>query len=184
MRIGIVSDTHGDAPAWRDLVGGIFRGVDLVLHAGDILYQGSRPRHDPAVMAGLINDNPAPVLFARGNCDTEEDQLLLDYPVMSPYVFLQADGLRILVTHGQALDRAGLGTKAARYRVHLMVYGHTHKPLLAEEGGAVLLNPGSPALPKGAFPSAAVLDGDVLRLYDLSTGGVAGEMRLKVKDGR
>jgi len=180
-RIGIVSDTHGFVPAWRDLAGGLFRDVDLIVHAGDILYHGPRKTgpYDSAVLAGLINGGPVPVLFARGNCDSEEDQLLLDYPVLSPYVFLQAEGVRLLATHGHDLDRPGLVATATRYRVHLMVCGHTHLPVLREEGDVVLLNPGSTALPKGGFPSAAVLDGTTVRLYNLSTGSVAGELRLK-----
>ena len=188
MRIGIVSDTHGDAAAWQGLAKGIFRGVGMVIHAGDILYRGPRRgwpgQEGPGALSDLINNGPYPVLIARGNCDSEEDQLMLDYPVMSPYLFLQAEGLRILVNHGQGLDRAELLAMAARYRVHLMVYGHTHRPLLAEEGGVVLLNPGSPALPKGGFPSAALLDGTALRLYDLSTNGVVGEAMVKIKNGR
>lgn len=185
LRIGIVADTHGDAFAWRGLTRGIFAGVELVVHAGDILYPGPRNRlnhpADPSALADLINTGPVPVLFAKGNCDDEEDQLLLEYPVLSPYAFLQTQGLRVLVNHGHTLDRNGLRDMAARYRVHLMVSGHTHLPLLEAEEGVVLLNPGSPALPKGNFPSAAVLDGKVINLYDLSTNRVV--MELEVKNG-
>ncbi|HUW64886.1 MAG TPA: phosphodiesterase [Spirochaetia bacterium] len=186
MRIGIVSDTHGDVVAWQDLTRGIFRGVDLIVHAGDILYHGPRNRlsgqYDPSALANLINTGPVPVLFARGNCDAEVDQLLLEYPILSPYLFLQVEGLRVLANHGHDLDREGLLAMARRYRVHLMVSGHTHLPRLEEEGGIVLLNPGSPALPKGGFPSAAVLDGAVISIYDLLTNGVVTE--LEVKNGR
>ncbi|MBC7104732.1 MAG: phosphodiesterase, partial [Firmicutes bacterium] len=38
MRLGIVSDTHGDAGVWDRLLAGPFAGVDAICHAGDVLY--------------------------------------------------------------------------------------------------------------------------------------------------
>lgn len=164
MKIGVISDTHGDAASWRRVMEGIFDGVDLIIHAGDILYHGPRnplvEGYNPQELAGLINSCPVPVLFARGNCDAEVDQLLLDYPILAPYAFLQIGQFRIMAHHGDGLDREEMLRLAGRYRADLFISGHTHVPVLEKEGGVVLLNPGSPSLPKGDGGSTvALLDG-------------------------
>ncbi len=162
MKIGVVSDTHGNALAWKKLVEGPFAGVDVVLHAGDVLYHGPRnpmvEGYNPAGLAEAINSSAVPILIARGNCDSEVDQAVVDWPIMSPYVFTDISGLRIIICHGDSLDRAGMLAMARRYRVDMVISGHTHVPLLEREEGIVLLNPGSPSLPKGdGTPTAALI---------------------------
>ncbi|MCL6638875.1 MAG: phosphodiesterase [Firmicutes bacterium] len=153
MKIGIISDTHGDARSWQKVMAGPFKDARLLIHAGDILYHGPRnpviAGYDPPALAALINGCPVPVLFARGNCDAAVDQLVLEYPVQAPYVFLQIGNFRIMAHHGDGLDRAEILRLARRYQADLFISGHTHVPLLEQEGEVVLLNPGSPSLPKG-----------------------------------
>jgi putative phosphoesterase len=153
MRIGIISDTHGDARAWQRVMTGPFQGVDLIIHAGDILYHGPRnpltAGYDPPAVAGLINACPVPVVFARGNCDAAVDQLMINYPVQAPYAFVQIDKVRVLAHHGDGLDRAEMLRLARLYQASLFICGHTHLPVLERDGEVVLVNPGSPSLPKG-----------------------------------
>ncbi len=183
MRVGIVSDTHGSAAVWKELLGGLFRDVDLIIHAGDVLYHGPRnplPRgYDPQGLAELLNNSPVPVVFARGNCDAEIDQLLITWPLQSPYSFLQLGSLRLLVNHGHELSPEGLCSLGSRYRVHVVVAGHTHVPLLKKENGVLFVNPGSPALPKDPAkgPTVALLDPEGLRLLSLETGAVLERAR-------
>lgn len=187
MKIGVISDTHGDAAGWRRVQEEVFPGVDLVIHCGDVLYHGPRnplvEGYDPAGLAGLINSCPAPVLLARGNCDAEVDQLLIDYPIQSPYAFLQAGLFRIMAHHGHDLSREEMISLGRRYRADLLISGHTHVPVLEDGGGLVLLNPGSPSLPKGGSgPTAALLDcsGDVLRvrIIKIADGNVLAEQEI------
>jgi hypothetical protein len=183
MRIGVISDTHGGTQGWRQAVAGPFVGAELILHAGDIFYHGPRnpmpPGYDPAALAQLINAAPAPVIIARGNCDSDVDQLVLDFPIQAPYALVVIEGLRIMVNHGTEFGLEdplpGLARLAAKYKLDVLVSGHTHIPMLESVGGAVnmqsvriwkippdlkrvggslIMNPGSPALPKLA-PSAA-----------------------------
>lgn len=162
MKIGVISDTHGGAQGWRQAVAGPFVGAELILHAGDIFYHGPRnlmpPGYDPAALAQLINAAPAPVIIARGNCDSDVDQLVLDFPIQAPYALVVIEGLRIMVNHGTEFGLEdplpGLARLAAKYKLDVFVAGHTHTPTLQRAGGAIIMNPGSPALPKLA-PSAA-----------------------------
>ncbi len=202
MKIGVISDTHGDTHGWQAAITGPFAGVDLILHAGDIFYHGPRnpmpPGYDPAALAELINRAPAPVIIARGNCDSEVDQLVIEYPIQAPYAFVVIEacppavwrGLRIMVTHGTEFGLNNLGAtshggrdfraayRAARpgplaekYDLDILVFGHTHAPLLERAGGALIMNPGSPTLPKSRVgepqPTVGLIEDRTARIVTL-----------------
>lgn len=186
ISIGFISDTHGDVEVCRRVWNDYFRNVELILHAGDILYHGPRnpilPGYNPSALAEFLNGSRCPILLARGNCDADVDQLVLNYPIQSPYVFLQIEGLRILVNHGDALEKNGMVDLARRYGVHLFVSGHTHVYSLEQVDGVILLNPGSPSLPKGdGIPSVALLEGEILKVVNINSGKILSEVKLMVK---
>lgn len=176
-RVGILSDTHGSVAAWQAAFRGPLRDADLLLHAGDFLYHGPRnplPQgYDPKALAGLINSSSAPILAARGNCDADIDQVLIDWPLQAPYALAQVDGIRLMLSHGHEKSEEERLALAKRYRVHIWITGHTHVPALCEQQGVVLLNPGSPALPKGdpAVPTVAWLDTEARRARVVSLDG-------------
>ncbi len=185
MRLGIISDTHGDARVWDELLAGPFAGVDAICHAGDLLYHGPRnpfpAGYDPEKLAARINACPVPVFVARGNCDADVDQLLVELPIQSPYVYLNVEGLRLLVNHGDTTTTEQKWELARRYRVRIFVFGHTHEPFLEQRGATVLLNPGSPALPKGdGTPTVALVDPEGVRIIDARDGRVYRELRVRL----
>jgi putative phosphoesterase len=203
MRIGVISDTHGDTRGWRAAVEGPFAGAGLILHAGDLLYHGPRnpltAAYAPPELAELINHAPAPVVIARGNCDSEVDQLVLDFPVQAPYALIVIEGLRIMVTHGTEFGLEdpvpGMRALAERYRLDVLVSGHTHVALLERAGGALLMNPGSPSLPKSHAgqpvrqtqgkprPTVGIIEDDIARIVTLE-GRVLMESPLARRQGR
>jgi hypothetical protein len=183
MRIALVSDTHGDPAAWARAMD--FLGeVDMICHSGDVLYHGIFnpivPTYEPLKLASALNDIRVPMIHARGNCDSEVDQLALDNPILSDIAFASVEGIRILVTHGHRNTDAELVEMARKAGVQLVQRGHTHVPQILTEGGVTLLNPGSVALPKqeGEAPTAAVLDTGTgeLTIFDL-------EMRVVFSEG-
>ena len=162
MRIGVISDTHGDVLSWS-LALDIFKDVEYVIHAGDILYHGPfnpiLPTYNPMKLAEKLNKSPVPIIFARGNCDSSVDTLALEYPIQNPYAFIFAEGLRIMVNHGDTPEPANLVDLANRYRIDIVITGHTHAYQLERAGKVILLNPGSPSIPKGKkIPTVAVID--------------------------
>jgi hypothetical protein len=184
MRIGIISDTHGSVNAWFQALD-LFGGVDLIVHAGDVLYHGPRnplpESYEPRRLATLINEAPAPVIIARGNCDAEVDQVLVNWPIQAPYAFIQAGSLRLLVNHGHTMTPEQMISQAQRYRANLFVYGHTHLPEICRSGGVILLNPGSPSLPKDEQKTATVAVADTgsgVRIISLQTGQVLDEVTI------
>ena len=73
MKIGIISDTHGHEMAWAHACERFFKGADLIVHAGDVLYHGPRnpmkADYNPAGLVARINSCPVPVVIAKGNED-------------------------------------------------------------------------------------------------------------------
>ncbi|NIM06178.1 MAG: phosphodiesterase [Armatimonadetes bacterium] len=178
MRIGVISDTHGDLRSWQDALAGPFQGAGLIIHAGDILYHGPKnpmvAGYQPPALAEAINASPAPVIFARGNCDSAVDQLVIDYPIQAPYAFVQAEGIRVLLNHGDELTPPEMQQQAKRHRAQIFVFGHTHTPVLEKDNDVVLFNPGSPALPKSPNPTVGLIDTQTraVLLVNLANGAV------------
>lgn len=174
MRIGLVSDTHGDPEAWRKAMR-LLEGCRMILHAGDHLYHGAfnpvLPTYNPAELARLMNESPIPILHARGNCDSEVDQLAIKDPILSPYLWVHVDGLDIMVVHGHQAEEEELARQAAGYGAALLVRGHTHVYGIRRVGEVTVCNPGSPSLPKGeGVPTVGLLDGKVLSILELESG--------------
>ncbi len=160
MRIGVVSDTHGRLPA---AVFELFRGVDQILHAGDI---GS-----PDILVEL--EALAPVTAVYGNVDGFEIRDRCPKVAM-----LELEGINTVVTHG---DQFGSPTpvdlRSAFPAAELIVYGHTHRPILELLDRTVtVINPGSAGMSsRGAGPSVAIVEMEAglpprARLVALSTG--------------
>lgn len=132
--IGILSDSHDHLDRLRAAVR-LFNdaGCDLVVHAGDFVAPFS---------AEELRNLRAPVKAVYGNCDGERAGLALAFQGLgeiaeSPLRFEHA-GLRFLVCH---LDSAVEGYLAGR-TCDVLVFGHTHRPLVERRDGTLLINPG------------------------------------------
>ena len=172
MKIGVISDTHGSVQAWEKAYNNYLSKTDLIIHCGDLLYHGPRnPLPDgykPNELCAIFNTLDKPIIFIRGNCDAEVDQMVLDYPLESPYAHIFTDRWRILAYHGH---HPSLPVKTiARY--NLVLSGHTHLPGIKKENGVVYLNPGSPALPKNEekTPTIAIIDENEIVIWNIKTG--------------
>ena len=134
MRIGLISDTHGLA---RPEALAALRGVELILHAGDI--------GDPAVIAALLD--VAPVIAVRGNNDSGDWAEV----VAEREVFALAQR-RVLLLHE-------LKHHDEREHFDVVVYGHSHRPLAERRNGTLYVNPGSAGPRRFSLPiSIAHLD--------------------------
>lgn len=127
MRLGIIADTHGQL---RPEVFDVFSQVDHILHGGDV--------GKLEILRDL--EALAPVTAVFGNTDG------LGLRGRLPQVAqLQLDGFEIVVTHG---DQFGSPTPAALVAAfpdaEIIVYGHTHRPLLELVSRTVtVMNPGA-----------------------------------------
>ena len=75
---------------------------------GDILYHGPRndlPRDSaPKEVLALLNEQKNRIFCVRGNCDTEVDQMVLDFPIMADYALLSVNGKTLFLTHGHLFN--------------------------------------------------------------------------------
>lgn len=145
MKLLIASDIHGSAKYCRLLVETFKRErADKLLLLGDILYHGPRnplpEEYAPAKVAQMLGEIKEKILCVRGNCDSEVDQMVLPFPVLSDYAAVFVDGINIYLSHGHREV-----PPMSDNDVYLT--GHTHVPL-KENCGYTHLNPGSVALPK------------------------------------
>ncbi len=151
MKIGVISDTHGSIAAFRKACE-YFDGVEMILHAGDVLYHpprlGCGEGYDIPALVDALNDLSIPVVIAQGNCDAQVYEELLQMPVQSPYAYVSVKNLNIVVNHGHMLTRQQMAELAGRYKADYFISGHTHVPVLENIEGCVLMNPGSPARSK------------------------------------
>ena len=141
MIVGVISDTHG---LLRPEAVALLRGVDHILHAGDI--------GRPGIVERLAEI--APVTAIRGNVDTGD--WALAYPERTT---VELGGHRILMLH----DVQGLQARDCEGGVGVVVSGHSHKPSQKAEAGVLFLNPGSAGRRRFRLPVT-------LALMDLGPG--------------
>lgn len=154
MKLMIASDIHGSAKFCRELMDAYSREApDRFLLLGDLLYHG--PRNDlpegyaPKEVIDMLNAiAPAP-LCVRGNCEAEVDQMVLHFPVLADYAWLDVNGLRIFATHGHL---HGEDNPPPLCPGDILLCGHTHIPAWREHEGFRYLNPGSVSIPKEHSP--------------------------------
>lgn len=151
MKLGIIADTHGNVAGWDAAMDVALAGSDLIVHCGDVLYHGPKfeptASYDPQALAARINASKAPILIARGNGDSDVDQLVLDVPVQSPYCFAQIGGVRILAAHGHIQPPEELVPLARQWGIDLLLTGHTHVPSITRHGDLLHVNPGTVTYP-------------------------------------
>ncbi len=159
MRLMIASDIHGSAYYCRELMNAYEKEQpERLVLLGDILYHG--PRNDlpkdyaPKEVIAMLNPMAQQLLCVRGNCDTEVDQMVLDFPVLSDYAVIFDGKHTLYLTHGHVYDAAKpiKGCKGG-----IMLGGHTHVPTVTEADGFVYANPGSVSIPKENSPHSYMM---------------------------
>ena len=179
MKLGLISDTHGNLQGWERAWELALHDADVIFHCGDLLYHGPKFKpveaYDPKALAEAINAVPQPLLIARGNADSEVDQLVLQVPIQQPYVFAQVEGVRVLATHGHLFSPDDLAALCACWGVHYLLTGHTHVPTIRPLGTCTHINPGTVTYPLSneeskRRPTCGVIEGDDVYLLDLGTG--------------
>jgi putative phosphoesterase len=151
MKLMIASDLHGSRYYCRQLLDAFSaEQADRLLLLGDILYHG--PRNDlpkdyaPKEVLTMLNKIQDRIFCVRGNCDTEVDQMVLEFPILADYCLLPVGNRLIYATHGHNHNLQSL--PPLQYG-DILLHGHTHVPAWESFGdGNLYLNPGSVSIPK------------------------------------
>lgn len=169
MKYLILSDIHGSLPALEQALRFYEKEhCDMLCVLGDILNYGPRnsiPEGlNPKGIAGLLNGMSGNIVAVRGNCDSEVDQMLLDFPILSTYTLIVDNGKKLFLTHGHIYNKENL----PKGHFDAIFYGHTHLWLLENTEKGVICNTGSITFPKaGNPPTMATYGNNEINVYKL-----------------
>lgn len=181
MKIMIASDIHGSEFYCSQLIQAYEReGADRLLILGDVLYHGPRndlPRdYAPKKVIAMLNAMKEDIYCVRGNCDTEVDQMVLEFPVLADYALIPAGGKMVYATHGHVYNEKNL---PPMHIGDVLLHGHTHVPKCVEHENYVYMNPGSVSIPKeDSHHGYMTLEGNKFTWKDLA-GNVMNEYEVR-----
>jgi len=148
MKILVVSDTHGRD---RELETAVEREepFDKLIHCGDV--EGRE------IFIEALADCPCCIVAGNNDffCDLPREQEIT------------IGGKKALVTHGHyygvSIDLSGIADEARSRGCEIAFFGHTHKPVVAQKNGVLVINPGSLAYPRqsGRKSSYVILNTDI-----------------------
>ena len=181
IKLMIASDIHGSAYYCKKMLEAFDREqAERLLLLGDILYHGPRnnlpKEYDPKEVIKMLNERKNRIFCVRGNCDTEVDQMVLEFPILADYAVIPTADRLIYATHGHHFNLKQLPPLQPG---DILLHGHTHIPAWESFGdGNLYLNPGSVSIPKeGNPPTYAILensrftiktfDEEIIKEYDL-----------------
>ncbi|QEK11742.1 phosphodiesterase [Crassaminicella thermophila] len=171
MKLFFVSDIHGSLYYFKKALEAYeSEKADHMVILGDALYHGPRnplpKEYSPKEVAELLNTYKDNIIAVRGNCDSEVDQMIIDYPMMGDYAIILYNNRKLFLTHGHVYNKDHLPNLREN---DVLIHGHTHIPVAEKMDKIYLLNPGSIALPKENNPNSyAVLEKDLFEIKDLS----------------
>ncbi|WP_162004442.1 phosphodiesterase [Yersinia pestis] len=194
MKLMFASDLHGSLPATERVLA-IFdhSGAQWLVLLGDLLNHGPRNAlpegyqpaavaeslnaYKPAAVAESLNAYKDSIIAVRGNCDSEVDQMLLQFPIMAGWQQIIMPETRLFLTHGPLYHPGAL--PPLRHG-DVLAYGHTHLPQAQWQGDIICFNPGSVSIPKGEYPASyGMLDKGVLQVLTLQGDEIVARLALK-----
>ena len=170
MKLLFISDIHGSLYYARQAIE-IFKkeNADYIVILGDHLYHGARNplpvEYNTIEVAKLLNQYSNRIISIRGNCDSEVDEMVLSFPMMSTYSTVFYNGKRLFLTHGHIYNEDNLPKLS---EVDVFAYGHTHIPKAEKREGIFVINPGSITFPKENYTNSyGIMDETSFKVKDL-----------------
>ncbi len=181
MKIMFASDIHGDYDcATATLKKYREEKAEKLILLGDIIYHG--PRNDlpegyaPKKVIALLNEVKDELACVRGNCDTEVDQMVLEFPILADYMLMYERGRCFFITHGHHHNTT---TPPMLKEGDILIHGHTHVLTVTPFGNNnTYINPGSVSLPKEGNPKSYMVYEDGLFSIKDFEGNVIKEYKI------
>lgn len=180
MKIFFIADIHGSLYYTRKALESFKKeNADYIAILGDELYHGARnplpEEYNPKEVALLLNEFADRIIAVRGNCDSEVDEMVLDFPMMAAYSIILYNNRRLFLTHGHIYNEDNLPKLREG---DVFIYGHTHVPRAEKKDNIFIINPGSITFPKeNSSNSYGVLEENTFKIKDLN-GTVIKEIEL------
>lgn len=175
MRLIIASDIHGSLKYTKKLEKLIKKyEPDNIILLGDILYHGARnalpDEYSTIDVTNILNKYSNKIIAVRGNCDSEVDNMVLDFDVTKNYKEIKIDGIKYYLTHGHLLNKYSY-----LFENNFVISGHTH--IYNLEGKH--LNPGSVGIPKVNPEHSCILyENKIFKLINLENLEVIKEYKI------
>lgn len=170
MKYFIISDIHGSAFYLKKALDA-FESLkaDYLVICGDVLYHGPRnplpEGYAPAEVAGLLNEHSHKIIAVRGNCDSEVDQMVLNFHLMNDYQWLLMPNFKIFLTHGHLYHALALPKLKAG---DVLIHGHNHVPKIQSVDGIQVIGLPSLSIPKeGSKRGYAVIENTTFECFSL-----------------
>ncbi|MEW8956177.1 phosphodiesterase [Clostridium sp.] len=150
MSLFFISDIHGSIYYLRKALEAYEREkCNNIIILGDILYHGPRniipEGYNPKEVIEVLNTLKDRIIAVKGNCDSEVDEMVLNFPILSEYGVIFYNGRRVFITHGHKYNEDNPITSIEG---DIVISGHTHLPRGERIKGVYYINPGSITLPK------------------------------------
>ena len=181
MKLFFISDIHGSEYYLNKALERFKEEkADYIVILGDHLYHGPRnplPQgYEPKKVTEILNSLSDKIISIRGNCDSEVDQMVLDFPMMADYSIIFYEGKKLFITHGHIYNENNMPKLKDN---DVLIHGHTHIPRAEKVDNVFILNPGSISLPKENNPHTyGVLEKEIFKIKDLD-GNVFKEINIK-----
>lgn len=149
MRIGIISDTHihKDPSRVIEFINKYLKGVDLIIHAGDFTC---------SQVVTMLKQYPG-FVGVWGNNDNEKIR-----EVLKEKEILRLLGYKIGIYHGHGEEKTTLDRAYEKFKddnLDIIIFGHSHQPVILTKNKTLMLNPGSPTYKrKGRWFSYIILE--------------------------
>ena len=178
MDLMIASDIHGSA-LWATKMKELFikEKCDNLLLLGDLLYHGPRNslpnEYGTMETADILNSMKDKIIAVRGNCDSEVDEMVLQFDITQKTFILSIDGINFFATHGHIYNETNLPPFA---NFDVLLNGHTHVPTFNKYENYVFVNPGSVSIPKkDSKHSVIIYRNKTFKFVDLENGNIIME---------
>lgn len=170
MKLFFMSDIHGSVYYLNKALDKLKEEkADYIVILGDHLYHGARnplpKEYNPKQVIEILNSYGEIIIAVRGNCDSEVDEMVLNFPIMATYSNILYNNKRLFLTHGHIYNENNMPKLS---NGDVFIYGHTHIPKAEKMGNIYVINPGSITLPKENNPHTyGILEGKTFKIKDL-----------------
>ena len=180
MKFMIASDIHGSPLYCKQLLSRYqSEKADKLLLLGDLLYHGPRnslpEEYSPVDVISMLNPLKSKILCVRGNCDSEVDQMVLEFPILADYAIITIGKAVIYMTHGHNYNEEHLPPLS---KGDILLCGHTHIPKCTLHQNYVYMNPGSVSIPKENSHHGYMIYENDSFLWKVMDGNIKNEYQL------
>lgn len=184
MKIGFISDTHGDYDMFMRALE-IFDNPDFIVHTGDVLGYG----HMSETNLTRYIKSMSNIYLVRGNGDYFDSQKLISRDLEYEKIFnFKKDNekdneiVKVFASHSHRDSINNLYEKAYRNKVDILAFGHTHRKKLDRYDNLIVINPGSTTYPRDLVPSCGILNTseNLIYLVNLLDGKIIKSIQFRV----